>query len=100
MEAKKILIIEDDTQIGNLEQELLERQDYFCLRAYSGTEAVMLLERERTEALRRLTEELFQYSVITSACDDTHSSGGKEKPAKNGGFRMWKPPFFDGAFYL
>ena len=70
MGAKKILIIEDDTQIGNLEQEVLERQDYFCLRAYSGTEAVMLPERERTEALKRLTEELFQYSVITSACDD------------------------------
>ncbi len=26
--------------------------------------------RERTEALTRLTEELFQYSVITSACDE------------------------------
>ncbi|MGM9589371.1 MAG: sensor histidine kinase, partial [Faecousia sp.] len=26
--------------------------------------------RERAEALKRLTEELFQYSVITSACDD------------------------------
>ena len=26
--------------------------------------------RERTEALKRLTEELFQYSVISSACDD------------------------------
>lgn len=26
--------------------------------------------RERTEALKRLTEELFQYSVITSACDE------------------------------
>ena len=26
--------------------------------------------RERTEALKRLTEELLQYSVITSACDD------------------------------
>lgn len=26
--------------------------------------------RERTEALKRLTEELFQYSVVTSACED------------------------------
>lgn len=26
--------------------------------------------RERTDALKQLTEELFQYSVITSACDD------------------------------
>lgn len=28
--------------------------------------------RERTEALKCLTEELFQYSVITSACEDIH----------------------------
>ena len=47
MKAKKILIIEDDTQIGNLEQEVLEQHSYACMRAYSGTEAVMLLERER-----------------------------------------------------
>ena len=46
---KKILIIEDDTQIGNLEQEVLEQQDYTCLRAFSGTEAVMLLEREKPD---------------------------------------------------
>lgn len=48
---KKILIIEDDTQIGNLEQEVLEQQGYACLRAYSGTEAVMLLERERPDLI-------------------------------------------------
>ena len=46
---KKILIIEDDTQIGNLEQEVLEQQGYTCLRAFSGTEAVMLLEREKPD---------------------------------------------------
>lgn len=51
MGAKKILIIEDDTQIGNLEQEVLEQRGYFCLRAYSGTEAVMLLERERPDLI-------------------------------------------------
>lgn len=46
---KKILIIEDDTQIGNLEQEVLEQHGYLCLRAYSGTEAVMLVEREKPD---------------------------------------------------
>ena len=56
MNTKKILIIEDDTQIGNLEQEVLEQQvleqqGYACLRAYSGTEAVMLLERERPDLI-------------------------------------------------
>ena len=40
---KMILIIEDDIQIGNLEQELLETAGYRCIRAYSGTEAVLLL---------------------------------------------------------
>lgn len=38
-------------QIGNLEQEVLEQQGYVCLRAYSGTEAVMLLERERPDLI-------------------------------------------------
>ena len=42
--GKNILIIDDDIQIGNLEQEVLEREGYLCSRAYSGTEAVLLLE--------------------------------------------------------
>ncbi len=47
----KILIIDDDIQIGNLEQEVLEKEGYFCLRAYSGTEAAMLLEKERPDII-------------------------------------------------
>lgn len=39
-----ILIIDDDAAIGNLEQEVLEREDYAVLRAYSGTEALLLLK--------------------------------------------------------
>lgn len=38
-----ILII-DDAAIGNLEQEVLERAGYAVLRAYSGTEALLLLK--------------------------------------------------------
>ena len=38
-----ILIIDDDTSIGNLEQEVLERAGYGVRRAYSGTEALLLL---------------------------------------------------------
>ena len=38
-----ILIIDDDAAIGNLEQEVLERAGYQVLRAYSGTEALLLL---------------------------------------------------------
>lgn len=47
MHTETILIIDDDVQIGNLEQELLEREGYRTLRAYSGTEALLLLEKER-----------------------------------------------------
>ena len=39
-----ILIIDDDAAIGNLEQEVLERAGYAVLRAYSGTEALLLLK--------------------------------------------------------
>lgn len=41
--GKTILIIEDDIQIGNMEQELLETAGYRCIRAFSGTEAVLIL---------------------------------------------------------
>lgn len=47
MAKKTILIIDDDIQIGNLIEELLEREGYICKRAYSGTEALLLLEKER-----------------------------------------------------
>lgn len=46
---KRILIIDDDEHIGNLEQELLEREGYVVLRAYSGTEALLLLKRTRPD---------------------------------------------------
>ena len=39
-----ILIIDDDAAIGNLEQEVLEQAGYAVLRAYSGTEALLLLK--------------------------------------------------------
>lgn len=44
---QSILIIDDDQTIGNLEQEVLEREGYAVLRAYSGTEAQMLLKNVR-----------------------------------------------------
>lgn len=39
-----ILIIDDDLHIGNMLQEALTKEGYHVLRAYSGTEAVLLLE--------------------------------------------------------
>ncbi len=40
---KTILIIDDDIHIGNMLEEVLTNEGYGVLRAYSGTEAVMLL---------------------------------------------------------
>lgn len=44
-----ILIIDDDAAIGNLEQEVLERAGFAVLRAYSGTEALLLLKDSRPD---------------------------------------------------
>ena len=41
---QKILIIDDDAAIGDLEQEVLQRAGYAVQRAYSGTEALLLLQ--------------------------------------------------------
>ena len=41
---KTIAIIDDDMHIGNMLEELLVREGYGVLRAYSGTEALLLLE--------------------------------------------------------
>ena len=40
-----IAIIDDDIYIGNMLEELLQANGYQVLRAYSGTEALYLLER-------------------------------------------------------
>ena len=44
-----ILIIDDDAAIGDLEQEVLEREGYAVQRAYSGTEALLLLKESRPD---------------------------------------------------
>ena len=43
---KKILIVEDDTNINNLLRDLLMHNGYVTTQAFSGTEAVMLLENK------------------------------------------------------
>lgn len=44
-----ILIVEDDISIGNMIQEALELEGYRITRAYSGTEALMILERTKPD---------------------------------------------------
>lgn len=46
---KTIAVIDDDIHIGNMLEELLQREGYAVVRAYSGTEAVLLLERVRPD---------------------------------------------------
>ena len=46
---KHILVVDDDVHIGNLLQEALEAEGYQVSRAYSGTEAVLALERGRPD---------------------------------------------------
>lgn len=42
----KILIVEDDPQINKMTQILLQKNNYEAVAAFSGTEALLLLERE------------------------------------------------------
>lgn len=43
---KKILIVEDDTNINNMIKEVLSRQGYECLQAFSGTEGLLYARQE------------------------------------------------------
>ncbi|MBQ9746273.1 MAG: response regulator transcription factor [Clostridia bacterium] len=43
---KTIAIIDDDVHIGNMLEEVLQKEGYGVLRAYSGTEALMLLSAQ------------------------------------------------------
>ena len=43
MTAPVIAVVDDDVYIGDMLQELLTREGYEVLRAYSGTETLLLL---------------------------------------------------------
>ena len=40
-----ILLVEDDTDIHNLIKKILEKEKYKVVNAYSGTEALMILNK-------------------------------------------------------
>lgn len=48
---KKILIVEDNVDIHNLIKEILEKENYKILDAYSGTEALLLIEKEKIDLI-------------------------------------------------
>ena len=46
---KTIAVIEDDIYIGNVLEELLTESGYSVIRAYSGTEGLLLLEKSKPD---------------------------------------------------
>ena len=46
---KTIAIIDDDIHIGDMLAEVLTQEDYSVLRAYSGTEALYLLAKNKPD---------------------------------------------------
>ena len=46
---KSIAVIDDDIYIGDMMEEVLKKEGYEVLRAYSGTEAVYLLKEHRPD---------------------------------------------------
>ena len=49
--GKRILIIDDDLHIGNVLEEVLMKEGYGVLRAYSGTEALLVLAQTRPDLI-------------------------------------------------
>lgn len=47
----KILIVEDDVSIHNVIEELLKKEGYTTYNAYSGTEALLLLEKGKYDLI-------------------------------------------------
>lgn len=50
-DMKHILVVDDDEHIGNLLEEALTKEGYGVSRAYSGTEAVLVLSRFRPDLI-------------------------------------------------
>lgn len=48
---KSILIIDDDVTIGNMLEKLLSKEGYQTLRAYSGTEALLILSSRKPDLI-------------------------------------------------
>ena len=46
---KTIAIVDDDIYIGDMLEDLLHREGYATLRAYSGTEALYLLSQHKPD---------------------------------------------------
>ena len=103
----KILIAEDDTDISRLLSRILEAQGYQALQAFSGTEALSLIEREEPdlllldlmlpglsgeELLRKLREER-RYSIPVLILSAKSALGDKVALLKSGADDYITKPF-------
>lgn len=43
---KKILIVEDNTEINNMVCDYLKKKSFDCIQAFSGTEALLYLKNQ------------------------------------------------------
>ncbi len=48
---QEILVIDDDIYIGDMLEEALNKEGYGVLRAYSGTEALLVVERKKPDLI-------------------------------------------------
>ena len=48
---KKILLVEDNKEIHELIKNALEKERYIVINAYSGTEALIILEKEKIDLI-------------------------------------------------
>lgn len=46
---KTILIVDDDVYIGDMVEEMLQKEGYSVLRAYSGSETLLLLQKDKPD---------------------------------------------------
>lgn len=79
---KTIAIIDDDIHIGDMLEEILTKEGYSVLRAYSGTEALYLLSNKKMDLvlldlmLPGLSGEEVLPHIWEDPCDRSQCKGG------------------------
>lgn len=72
---KQILIVDDDVSIGDMLEEILTKEGYGVSRAYSGTEALLLLSLSRPDLV--LLDLMLPGERGRSASKDQWDSGNR-----------------------
>ena len=53
---KKILIVEDNTEINHLMADALKKNGYECQQAFSGTEALLYFEKDNFDLVMSFSQ--------------------------------------------